>query len=237
MCLHEHATGGAFRPWARICWTVVVAVLLVPAWAGDDDDDERRQDDRRIYQSALAPLGTLGIAGVTGIDPLEDGTVEVSAQGNVAIRVEGARPNASYVVSFCRFALTNVGCAGLVEGTFETDGRGNARVERRMPLAAGNWSGIFLVSRNGAAQFATAFTTRAAAASGSEIEIKGQIGALDPASNSFRLDSLPVPVFVTTRTNLVKIDSLSQLRVGDRVEVRGIAAGGFIEATRVKSED
>jgi len=72
---------------------------------------------------------------------------------------------------------------------------------------------------------------------GAEIEIKGRIGALDPASNSFRLDSLPVPDFVTSRTNLVKFDSLGQLRLGDRVEVRGISINGLIEATRIKSED
>lgn len=225
---------------ARLTCAALPLLLLAPVWAGDDDDDEddRRRDDRKVWSTPLVRVATLAIPATTGTDPLDEGSIQVSALGNVAVRLEKAVPNASYTVSFCRFMLANVGCSGLVDGTFSTNAEGNAKAEMTMPAVAANWSGIFLVTRGPTPQFATAFATRSALPPpGAEIEIKGRIGALDPASNSFRLDSFPVPVFVTSRTNLVKFDTLGQLRLGDRVEVRGISINGFIEATRVKSED
>lgn len=227
-------------PLARLTCAALPLLLLMPLWAGDDDDEDedRRGDNRKVWQAALVPIATLGVSASTGNDPLEEGSIQVSARGNVEVKLEKAAPNTAYTVSFCRFQLVNVGCMGLLSGTISTNADGNAKAEMQLPVPAANWSGIFLLSRGADPQFATAFTTRSAMPPpGAEIDIKGRIGALDPASNSFRLDSLPVPVFVTSRTNLVKFDSLRQLRLGDRVEVRGISINGFIEATRVKSED
>lgn len=219
------------------CVTLCFALSTV-MWAGDDDDDDRRRDNRKVWEAGLVPIATLGIQGATGVDPLDKGAVEVSTQGNVEVTLEGAMRNAAYTVSFCRFALTNVGCMSLANGTFNTNGEGNAKAEMLMPMQGANWSGIFILARGATPQFATAFTTRNAnPPPGAEIEIKGRISTIDPATNSFRMDSFPMPVFLTSRTNLVKFDSLSQLRIGDRVEVRGVSINGAIEASRVKGED
>ncbi len=225
---------------ARLTTVALVCALCFPVWAGDDDDDDdnRGKDNRRVYQAEFVPIGSLGLPIAAGTDPLENGGVDVTLRGDVKVSLDGAAPNASYTVSFCRFALTSVGCAGLANSAFSTDEKGKAKAEMQMPVPSGNWSGIFLITRDGVPQFATAFNTRnTAPPAGAEVEIKGRIGALDPASNSFRLDSLSVPVFVTSRTHFVKLDSLRDLRIGDRVEVRGESINGRIEASRIKSED
>jgi hypothetical protein len=226
---------------ARLTTAALVCALCFPVWAAGDDDgdkDRGKGDNRRVYQAEFVPIASLGVPIAAGTDPLKDGAVTVTARGEVKVTLEGAAANASYTASFCRFALTAVGCTGLTNGTFATNENGRARADMEMPLLSANWSGVFLIARNGVPQFATAFATQGPAVpAGAEIEIKGRIGALDPASNSFRLDSLSVPVFVTSRTHLVKFDSLGELRIGDRVEVRGVSTNGRIEATRIKSED
>lgn len=225
----------------RLTTAALVCALCCPVWAGDDDDgddDDRGKSNRRVYQATLVPIASLGIPIAAGTDPIKDGDVAVTARGEVKVTLEGVPANTSYATSFCRFALTSVGCAGLTGGTFTTNEDGRARAAMEMPLPSANWSGIFLITRDGVPQFATAFATSGPPLpAGAEIEIKGRIGALDPASNSFRLDSLSVPVFVTSRTHFVKFDSLRDLRIGDRVEVRGESINGAIEASRVKSED
>lgn len=227
----------------RIGLCVAIAAL---AWAdngkgkanSNGNSDEHRQDDPTVWQAGLVRASELDFQVTTGTDPLKKGKVEVTAEGNVEVSLSGAASNAGYVGNFCRFALTAVGCMTLVNGAFNTDPDGDAKAEMRMPLTPATWSGIFLIARGGVVQFVTAFSTRGPnAPAGADIEVKGRVSFVDPGARTFRLEGFPVPIFVTSGTNLVKLDSLQQLRPGDRVEVRGFAVNGGVEASRVKADD
>lgn len=205
---------------------------------GKGESENHRQDDPTVWETDFVRIGTLGIQNATGTDPLKQGAIEVTAEGNVEVTLEGAMPNSAYTAAFCRFALTSVGCMSLTNGTFTTNNDGNAKAEMQMPMQAANWSGIFILSRSTVPQFATAFSTRNPnPPAGADIELKGRVSSVDLGTNSFRLDGFPIPIFVTNRTNLVRLDSLNQLRSGDRVEVSGVSTSGGIEASRVKGED
>lgn len=205
---------------------------------GKAESETHRQDDPTVWESDFVRIGTLGIQNATGTDPLQEGSIEVTAEGNVEITLEGAMPSSAYTAAFCRFALTSVGCMSLTNGSFTTGPDGKAKAEMQMPMQAANWSGIFILSRSTVPQFATAFTTRNPnPPAGADIELKGRVSSIDLGNNSFRLDGFPIPIFVTNRTTLVRLDSLNQLRSGDRVEVSGVSISGGIEASRVKGED
>ena len=240
-------------------YTLGVSLLLAPlSWAdegngkgkakGKDNDNgvEEREEGRRasLYEAQLiraADLGTGGFGagyGAPGTDTLRAGAVSVKADRNIQIEIDGAAANTTYNVLFCRFYASNI-CVFLVPNSLQTNTQGNAEAEFRFPDSIGNvLAGVFIVTRGANTMFVSGVQLPAAPVDlGVETNLKGTISSINNTNQTFRLESFPVDITVNASTKFSGLDRFTDLRVGQIVEVEGIAAAGGVTASRIKLKD
>ncbi|MGC8794468.1 MAG: hypothetical protein ACP5U2_13870, partial [Bryobacteraceae bacterium] len=118
----------------------------------------------KLFEAALLRVADAGAgqAGAlfsqNGRDPLKAGSVEVRRKHEVEIRLDGAEPSVKYSVQFCALGTP---CATI--GELETDRNGDARERLPFTLRGTRFSGVFVLTRGGVAQFVSgwAFPTEA----------------------------------------------------------------------------
>ena len=235
------------------------SLLLAPvAWADDehgkgkgkgkghDNGVEERDEGREsnLFEAQIVKVADLGTGGLgagfpgVGSDALSEGEVSVKANRKVEVELEGAAANGTYNVFFCRFVTAN-NCVSLAPATLQTNGSGNFEGNFDFPAGTGNvLAGVFLFVRGGNAQFISGIQMPAAAVDlGVDIELKGTITSINAANQTFRLETFPVDITVNASTRFSGLDRFSDLKVGQNVEVEGIAAAGGVTASRIKLKD
>lgn len=236
-------------------YTLGVSLFIASAtlgWAdkgkgkGKDHDEDERGEAREasLLETQLvrvAALGTGGLGtgfGAPGSDPLRRGEVEVHANRTIEIEIRGAAANATYNVSFCRFVSGN-SCVTLVPAALQTNAQGDAEAEFRFPDGTENTlAGVFLLARGGNSQFVSGLQLQPAAVDlGVEVELKGTISSINNTNQTFRLETFPVDITVNASTRFSGVDRFADLRVGQNVEVTGIAAASGVTASRIKLKD
>jgi uncharacterized protein DUF5666 len=235
-----------------------VSLLLAPlSWADDDhgkgkakgkDKDnnvEEREDGRKatVFEAQLVRVADLALNfgpsyAPPGADTLRAGTVSVRTNRTIEIELEGAVPNTTYNVLFCRFYSSNV-CVFLAPNSVQTNAQGNADAEFRFPDGLGNvLTGVFMINRNSNTMFVTGFQLPNAPVDlGVDIDLKGTISSINNTNQTFRLETFPVDITVNSTTKFSGLDRFADLRVGQTVEVEGIAAAGGVTASRIKLKD
>ncbi|MGB9604881.1 MAG: DUF5666 domain-containing protein, partial [Bryobacteraceae bacterium] len=123
-------------------------------------------------------------------------------------------------------------------GELETDRNGDARERLPFTLPGTRFSGVFVLTRGGVAQFVSgwAFPTEAVTTAATDVVLKGEIAFI--GSNFLRLSGLPIDIVVTQATRFQGVSGLAALRVGDAVEIEGYTRGdGSIVATRIQLDE
>ena len=239
-------------------YTLGVFLLLAPlGWADDDhgkgkakgkdnDSNEERDEGRRadLFKTQVVKIVDLGTGGlgpgfaVPGADVLREGEVLVKSNRRIEIDLQGAPANTAYNVFFCRFVTFN-SCFGLVPATLTTNAGGNFQGKFEFTAATGNViAGVFLFTRGGNVQFISGMQLPAAPVDlGVEIDLKGTISSINGTNQTLRLETFPVDITVNSSTKFSGLDRFADLRVGQTVEVEGIAAAGGVTASRIKLKD
>jgi hypothetical protein len=227
----------------------VIAALFSTVGPSVVRADEDQGLGEKLFEADLIRVADLGsteqlgpLFGPNGTDPLEAGVITARRKRQIEIQIQGAVPSVTYQAFFCRFGFLPSGCVAL--GMVETDreGRGKARLPFLAPQQA--WAGVFVLTRNASNttyyEFVSGFRFPPVEAQpgGVEVDLRGTVASLNVANGSFRLDKLPLDIFVGPATRFERIAGFAALHAGDKVEVTGFTRpDGSIFATRVRSEE
>lgn len=227
-----------YRWYAVLLFFLLIGSALT--WADDDDDDKERKEKRftaEIVRVADLGSGQLGPAfGPNGNDPLRKGKLELRGDRRVEVELRGAAASAVYAVFFCRFGFGPDACVNL--GSLETNAEGNGETRVQFSAPTSTWAGVFIFTRNATNQFISGFGFEAAAQDGVQVELEGRISSLNASNQSFRLNNLPVDIFVGPSTRFEHLSGFGALSVGLKVEVKGfVQADGTILATKIEAEE
>ncbi len=220
-------------------WNLAVCVLaIVPIGARLQADVDEPGRGEKLFEAALVRVAEGGpqqlgaLYNPTAKDRLAWGSVEVRRKREVEVRLEGAEPLKEYTVFFCPPAGA---CQSL--GSIGTDGNGDARERLPFRLPGTQFSGVFLLAREGIGQFVSGwrFPEPATTATTTELRLKGEVAFV--GANFLRLRGFPLDIVVTAETQFVGLPGLSALKPGDDVEIEGyMRADGVLVATRVRLE-
>ena len=234
-----------------VCVTVLAASTLL--WA---DDDRRQGEGKKLYEAQLVRIADLVVpqgnpAGQqlgpafapNGVDPLDEGSVEVRDEGRVEIRLRGAAPMQGYSAYVCLVGFGPAGCTRLGDaGALATDEDGNARKGFDLPKP-GSQAAFFVVTRAVNNQPTNEYVSgwRSRSPNGeemTEMEVAGSISSIDAANRSFRLAGLNQDIFVNGATEFKgSVRGFSDLKTGMRVEVEAtLGADGKLTAREIKAK-
>lgn len=202
---------------------------------------EEKGPGEKLFTAELVRIAELtgGPAGPTGTDPLSRGSVDVRRKREIEAAVFGAAQTATYSVVFCRATVVSQPlCVTL--GNLTTDARGDGAARLPFPTAGEAWTGAFVLTRDGSNQFVSGFRfppLEESQPGAVEVEFKGPVGSLNPASQSLRLTGLALDIFVSTSTKLEGVSGFAGLKTGEVVKVSGtVRPDGGIQALRIEVE-
>lgn len=218
-------------------WIPAIFVLaFVPFHARLQADDEPGRGEK-LFEAALVPVAVSSAQQLGALyspnakDRLLRGSVEVRRKHEVEIRLEGASPSQTYQVLFCTPGLP---CQPL--GQIATDRDGDARERLPFLLAGTDFSGVFVLAREGVGQFVSGWRfpePAPVAATTTEVRLSGEVAFV--GGNFLRLRGLPLDIVVTPETRFERVGGLSELRPGDDVEIEAyVRADGILIAVRVR---
>lgn len=244
--------------------SVSLAFLIfgsTPARADDDEDNRRGGEGKKLFETQLVRIADLNVPagnpagqqlgplfGPNGTDPLDEGMVDVRAEGRVDISVRGAMASQTYSSFFCRFAFGPTGCLAVgAAGALATDSRGDGRAELDFPQPAtpSSWAGVFILTRVVSGQptneYVSGFGLRPAMMANpnqADIEVQGQVASINNGARSFRIGSFPQDVGTDNATRFRDgLRQFSDLQMGMQVEVKGKVLGnGSILAVEVEGK-
>jgi hypothetical protein len=232
----------------RILLIAVVCAFVVPCAAqpvAPKDLGPKIFQTQWVSVSALPQDPASIIPFPWGNDPIEEGELEVRARGWVKVDLEGVNPDSEYKLWACALTIAaGARCSSL--GAVSSDSKGEADAILPWPdSASGPHAVFFVLTRNQTTMFVSGFHMPSGAPpvpgpvppappkpSGSDVELKGEIGAV--GSGAFTVGGIQILVDAKTRFD-GPAKSFGDLRAGMTVEVTGVPAPGGLLAVRVQT--